>query len=67
MRAQRWEGSVLLWGEGCSVPKGFLEEVMLASYWGCDINQENNGGKAFPTSGMPWTEQDSQQKEEFLS
>ena len=62
VRAQRWERPVLLWGEGCPIREVFLEEVMLASYWGCDVNQEDNGERAFPTSGMPWTQQDSQQK-----
>lgn len=47
---------------GCPVREVFLEEAMLESYWGFDVNQEDNGGRAFPTSGRLWTQQDRQQK-----
>lgn len=62
VRAQRWEGPILLWGEGCPVKEVFLEEVMLGSYWSFDVNQEDNGGSAFPIPDMLWTQQDGQQE-----
>lgn len=35
---------------------------MLESYWGFDIHQEDNVGKAFPAPGMLYTQQGSQEE-----
>lgn len=50
---------ILLEGEECPFREGFLDEAMLANYWGFDIRQEDNGKRAFPIPGVLQTQHDS--------
>lgn len=51
-------------GANTAVGKGCLltEEMMLESYWGFHIHQEDSGRRAFLIPGMLWTQEDSQQE-----